>query len=44
LTPGLLRELYGVHADDILEDTLRPEAALQGVPMPQWSTQVAQAA
>lgn len=44
LTPTLLRELYGVHADEILADTLRPVAAPKAVPMPQWATPAAQAA
>lgn len=44
LTPSLLRELYGVQADEILADTMRPVAALKAVPMPQWAGPVAQAA
>lgn len=44
LTPSLLRELYGVQADEILSDTVRPVAALKAVPMPQWAGPVAQAA
>jgi phosphonate transport system ATP-binding protein len=34
LTPGLLRELYGVHADEILADAVRPAAEPLLVPAP----------
>lgn len=44
LTPSLLRELYGVQADEILADTVRPVATLKAVPMPQWAGPVVQAA
>lgn len=44
LTPSLLRELYGVQADEILADTIRPVAALKAVPISQWAGPVAQAA
>ena len=54
LTPGLLRELYGVHADEILADSVRPAAELEPVgnphtapllsPSPVWSASMAQAA
>lgn len=44
LTPGLLRELYGVHADEILADSLRPVAIPKTAPIPQWAAPVAQVA
>ncbi len=51
LTPRLLRELYGVHADEILADAARPVAEHVGVPAhtglptpsPAWSVSLAQA-
>jgi len=46
LTPPMLRELYGVHADEILADSQRPSPAPAHVPVdePSWSVPVAQAA
>lgn len=44
LTPGLLRELYGVHADEILADSLRPVTIPKTAPIPQWAAPVAQVA
>jgi phosphonate transport system ATP-binding protein len=46
LTPPMLRELYGVHADEILADSQRPVSApAHGqVDVPSWSVPVAQAA
>ena len=52
LTPTLLRELYGVHADEILADSLRPPSAPAAspayapvlIPSPAWSVPHAQAA
>ena len=52
LTPRLLRELYGVHADEILADSARPASDPVGVsahtdllaPSPAWSVSMAQAA
>ncbi len=46
LTPPMLRELYGVHADEILADSQRPAPAPAHVPVdePSWSVPVAQAA
>jgi phosphonate transport system ATP-binding protein len=44
LTPALLRELYGVHADEILAETLRQVPLSSQVPMQQWVAPVAQAA
>jgi len=46
LTPPMLRELYGVHADEILADSMRPAPAPahQPVDAPSWSVPVAQAA
>jgi phosphonate transport system ATP-binding protein len=44
LTPALLRSLYGVHADEILAETLRQVPASVAVPMQQWVAPVAQAA
>lgn len=46
LTPPMLRELYGVHADEILADSQRPVPAPVHVPVdePSWSVPVAQAA
>lgn len=46
LTPPILRELYGVHADEILADSLRPAPAPVKHPVdaPSWSVPVAQAA
>lgn len=45
LTPPMLRELYGVHADEILADSQRPVPAPAHVPVdePSWSVPVAQA-
>lgn len=52
LTPTLLRELYGVHADEILADSLRPLSAPASsppsapvlMPSPAWSVPMGQAA
>jgi phosphonate transport system ATP-binding protein len=52
LTPALLRELYGVHTDEILADSLRPPStpaiatasAPVLIPSPAWSAPMGQAA
>jgi phosphonate transport system ATP-binding protein len=48
LTPALLRELYGVHADEILADSLRPVSSPPSAPVlmpsPAWSVPMGQAA
>jgi phosphonate transport system ATP-binding protein len=44
LTPALLRELYGVHADEILADSLRPTSAPVSMPSPAWSAPMGQPA
>jgi phosphonate transport system ATP-binding protein len=50
LTPQLLRELYGVHVDEILADSTRLHAAPVSQPSsdssntPAWQTRLAQAA
>lgn len=44
LTPGLLRELYGVHVDEILADSLRPVPLPKTAPFQQWAAPVAQVA
>jgi len=48
LTPQLLRELYGVHADEILADSTRlhaaPVALVPSAVVPAWQAGLAQAA
>jgi phosphonate transport system ATP-binding protein len=48
LTPALLRELYGVQADEILADSLRPTTAPPSAPVmmpsPVWAVPMRQAA
>ncbi|NBW48904.1 MAG: phosphonate ABC transporter ATP-binding protein [Betaproteobacteria bacterium] len=44
LTPDLLRELYGVQADEILADAQRPATSPVLVPSAPWSSPVAQTA
>jgi phosphonate transport system ATP-binding protein len=44
LTPNLLRELYGVHIDEILADTLHPIPAPKSVSMTQWANPIVRAA
>lgn len=44
LTPNLLRELYGVHVDEILADTLHPIPAPKSLSMTQWTNPIVRAA
>jgi phosphonate transport system ATP-binding protein len=44
LTPDLLRELYGVQADEILADAQRPATSPVLVPSAPWGSPVAQTA